>query len=351
MLGKHSVLTRNARDKLLSMLYTATAPEILPKIDAVKKHLYDLPGDCGPSPAPVPARLVLDDLTDNEWRQKDVRIALTEISRVVGEPFPKLIALRFSTPVLLFSSTDFRRLFPLNRERRFLLPSGLRSGLELQCVKARNPLNLMFDNAYYLIFPNYLQACLYYIETRGKVLNGLPVKLRFVNPKTHLAMLASPFFDRNTVSVPDTLPFGQRPRLDKLFVPGSTMGNLIERIQIESSSQNPECEAVEPLFKSLVAFSAVSPRQLMVVVRNLPFGLSKHTLPALLWNYDLVSTNPVKVLAHDPINQVHLQLLQFQTPQGAARFVRNFHGRKWDYSQHHKQETRFYDPILCEVVD
>ena len=49
---------------------------------------------------------------------------------------------------------------------------------------------------------------------------------------------------------------------------------------------------------------------------------------------------------------MNLTLIRFRDHDNATRFVRSFHGKKWQGSKSGLKEfKRLYEPILCEIVN
>lgn len=88
-----------------------------------------------------------------------------------------------------------------------------------------------------------------------------------------------------------------------------------------------------------------------VLVQNWPFGLSSIYISKLLWNYKLLDIINIKT---DIKQQLNIVLLKFDNHKDSSRFIRNFHGRKWDHLQLKSntinKEIIFYQPLLCETL-
>lgn len=265
--------------------------------------------------------------------------------------------------------SDFHNIFPINRERNYLLPGILRDGLLFEMVKGRDPFTLEFDGTYFLVFENHVQACVYAKETELKVINGLRVRWEFVDMNKSVRKMVTPWIDHihsnstekrslvsshsllaENISKSATLHQGQPIQsipLSKIYAPDKL--SIIQQITKLGNGDflSLDPHPSYPLLCKLID----SPQRLScVLVHNLPFGLSKHTLPRLLWNYDLAVRNAITTIASDILKERHVHLLRFQNPSSAIRFVRNFHGKKWDSMQHQNEEKKLYDPITCEIL-
>lgn len=354
----NSKLSKGASNRLLNLLYTTTSTEVATKVPIVSKYLYQQDEVSGNEKA---KRSILDGLMENEWRQKPLETAI--------EDLPKTSALRKKSNILKFkcqnsfiSYNDFYNIYPINRERKYYLSDELRKGIRFKVVKARNPVNLLPTGAYYLIFPNYKHACVYWMETVGKQINGFDLNLEFVGATaSELKYMSSPFLDS---SINDLLK-NHKLRIEKtvgntpiqnIFQLSSNKSYIIKQIMDlgKQKIENYQNIDVDPLYAPIVALIDTNSRIALVLVRNLPFGLSKHALPKLLWDYELAPlakfSNCFTTIINDPLNQVHLNLIRFANKENAQRFVRNFHGKKWESVQSEK-EKKFYEPILCEIVD
>lgn len=240
----------------------------------------------------------------------------------------------------------------MQRDRVYALPSELKHGIQFCAVKARNPWTLSFNHLYYLVFPSYIHAATYWLETRNKTINGFPLLLRFVSPMDHLPYMSSPFLDFQSLpsdNTPDATTRGSTSDLVDTFKSSPTKSNLLNQIQANVSNNSDN-------YESLSSFIDFSVRNACVLVKNLPFGLSKHALPRLLWDYDFPEHVPlsqcfVQVL-RAPLNQINLNLIRFKDHENAKRFVRSFHGKKWHGFRSDKERVkRLYEPILCEILN
>jgi protein PET54 len=331
-----SKLGKLASDTLSRLLYATKSQEISPKLGSVSRFLYEHNHP--------PSKSLLDDLLENDWKQRPVVDVLQDsaFNNVV-----KTNILRLSCPNSYISHGDFKNVFPINRERQFSLKDEYADGFPFQSVKARDPVTLLFQNAYYLVFQNHIHAAVYYKETVDKTINGINLKWEFVNlNKSHLRNLVSPYLGPNLPKSPI------KPSWDFESLFSSSPQKLAHLNTLLALPEN-NYKSTE-LFNNFHLLSSVldyNSRAITVLVRNLPFGLSKHTLPRLLWDYDLARSNPIIPLVNDPPKEISLNLLRFQSSKCANRFIRNFHGKRWDTMQHQQKEKKLYDPILCEVLE
>ncbi|ODV76975.1 uncharacterized protein CANTADRAFT_321000 [Suhomyces tanzawaensis NRRL Y-17324] len=352
-----SRLTKEASQRLANLLYASTSTEVASKVPIVTKHLY---GDLN-----THIKSALDGLMENEWNQIPTEAALD----LVPANAPKSNILQLKCNCSFLTRNDFLNLFPINRERRFLLPQELREGLKFQVVKKRDPLTLTFENAYYLIFPNHLQACIYYMETQHKAVNGLAMDFKFEElSRNKLKYIMSPFLGPDGLNLLQSMKQSNALNKHTIQNPFHEFQTPSQHISTESILKyaplkseilsqllklevDPKSKDVNPNYELLTQLTDASTRANSVLVRNLPFGLSKHTIPRLLWDYDLVRKSPITTIVNNPVKQTHIQLIRFENSASSERFVRNFHGKKWDTMQHHQDEKKFYEPILCEIVD
>lgn len=351
-------LSKGASDRLLNLLYTTTSTEIATKVPIVSKFLYQQDQT---DPSSRVGGSILDGLMENEWKQKPIESAVGDLPSVSAVR-KKSNILKFNCQNSFISYDDFYNIYPINRERRYYLSDELRKGLKFKAVKARDPTNLLHTGYYYLVFPNYKHACVYWLETMGKQINGVDLNFEFVSATANeLKYMSSPLLDS---SINDVLN-NQKIRIEKtvgntpiqnIFKYSQNKTALINQIIALSNEKRDNYETLDldPLYGPISDLVDTSNRVALVLVRNLPFGLSKHALPKLLWDYDLAPipkiSNCFTTIVSDPINQVHLNLIRFANRENAQRFVRNFHGRKWESVQSEK-EKKLYEPILCEIVD
>ncbi|OBA23419.1 hypothetical protein METBIDRAFT_34970 [Metschnikowia bicuspidata var. bicuspidata NRRL YB-4993] len=342
---------RIASDRLLNLLYKKTVPEAKPRIPAVKRVLYDdeFPSD--------PSQSVLDGLMKYQWRRKPMTDAIDKVCTTVPG-ISKSNVLRLGCKNAFVGKADLVNLFPIVAEREYLLDKPLENGLNFHFIKARNPISLLFLAAYYLVFPNFNQACVYYLETLGKQINGLDLDLQFLAlTSNELKRMASPVLENprpienfmyrseNYGSTPITDIFSSSP------IQLKTVEHLVECLKDRSLFVHQE---IDPLFTILGTFLGQSFRQRLVIVRNMPLGVTGPAIESLLWDYEFENEdNPqasITNLYSDASAQITIALLKFKDQRNAKRFVRNYHGRKWNKVTTRKEKS-FYEPILCEIAD
>lgn len=342
-----------AYNRLLNLLHAKTVPEIREKVSVMKRVLYDHES------SPDSETSVLDDMMHSPWEQKPMSMAVEEVEKSMPK-LSKSNILRLNCPIAQIGRADLHNIYPMIRDRRFALPELMRKGLNFHVVKARNPISLLFTGSYYLVFPNYNQACVYYLESKGKLINGFEVDLDFVYPnKTNLKYMGSPILHSkniNSIEGFDDLSekFKQLDSLD-LFRDSETQLKIIEELEKvkkdRSAFMNME---KDPLYEILEYFMDVPSRYNLVIVRNLPFGVTKPNLNQLLWNYEFATENnpqdSMGILHCSPATQVTLALMRFKDETNARRFVRNYHGRPWNKMSKSNVKP-LYESIRCEIVD
>lgn len=342
-----------AYDRLLNVLYSKTVPEIGHKMSAVKRVLYD------EEPVSHPETSILDDMMRGRKDQKQMldAMALTE-SRISG--IAKSNILRLNCPVAQIATSDLLNIYPSSQDRQFALPTDLSRGPVFHSIKARNPFNLQFLGSHYLLFPNYNQACVYYMESKGKVINGFEMDLDFVLPtENHLKHIGSPLLHLNNKVPTENLEqlsesYKQMACEDIFHASDRQLKIIAELNNIEKDRSTYQNLDTDPLYGIMRYFADIPSRYSTVVVRNLPFGITKPALNQLLWNYDFKTEenpqNSIRILHSDTISQSTLVLIAFKDVLNARRFVRNYHGRQWDKMSKLKLKS-LYEPIRCEIVD
>lgn len=280
-------------------------------------------------------RSVLDELMTNVWNQKPVADAVNDIQ--VGSKNAKLVhsnLLSFPCRNSFITNTDFYNVYPIVRERIYNLDTN--DGIKFIAIKKRHPKTLEFMDHYYLLFASYVDACVYYLETANKVINGIPMTLQFAPITANLPYMASPIYHRDYQGgdVDTNNPFTSIPSKHDLFT------------QIPNQSINDNYESIA----SLIDYKS---RQCSVWVKNLPFGIDNRNLLRLLWDYtfppDIPLSNCIKTVHADALRQVNINLITFGTPQDAKRFVQTFHGQKW-YQHQTSSITKLYEPVKCQVL-
>lgn len=278
---------------------------------------------------------------ENDWNQKPLSQAETDLPKLASTQI-KSNVLKFNCKNNYISGDTFRNLYPIKRERKYQLPPDIvQRGPALAAIKGRDPHDLRPLGLYYLIFEDFTQAAAYWLETLGKVTNGFDLNLEFTELSSkELSHISSPHLDKQAGI-----------EVQQNDGPDSMMALARERVT-DIQPSDPSSPLVYEL-EDVLTLSQYLIRKSTVLVKNLPFGLSKHALPKILWDYQLRHldySHSIHTVVNDPINQLHLKMISFADEQNARRFVRNYHGRKWDSVQTVK-EKKLYEPILCEVVE
>lgn len=336
---------KGSSQRLASLVKQAEG-DVSRKIPVVLRRLYELDPE-------EPTSSILEEVWDNGPKQKNPLQAREDVSKVVPDA-PKSNILRFECRNAYIGRRDFYNIQAIPRERLYSYPAALTKGLRFNVVKARNPANLLFNGAYYLMFQNHLQACLYYMETRDRVVNGFDLELEFVTPlEKHLSRIGSPILEELILrEYLKTLSL--RASFKDIFSKSEQKSRIIKELQQVEGFTDELVAEPHPNYSLLESFAGIPSRYQLVLVRNLPFGFSTLTLSTLLWDYaffDKVNLqNSWKDIICDPLTQTHLSLIHFGDEQSAMRFVRNYHGRRWDPISKNR-EKQLYQPVLCEIVE
>lgn len=359
-------------NRLLNLLFKETVPVTKFRLPLVKRVLYE--NDTSkPGQSSKRSSSVLDDLLQYEWQQKPLEKAAKDLRQLLPH-LPRSNVLRLNCPHTLINADDLHNILPRPKERHYVMNGPLKKGLKFHVVKGRNPLTLMFLGFYYLVFPNYIQACAYYLETKHKILNGLPIDLSFVAlDSLQLKHMSSPHFrpgqvlnqssqTQSSSDLPTSQTSPQTPNvasannaLDKVFKDSPIFLEVAKKLEQAGVNRSAYKKfEIDPIYQIMYSYLCVPERYSMVLARNLPFGISTAALERLLWDYEFsTELNPqasISTLHSDPESQATLVLLKFKDEKNARRFVRNFHGRKWDKMLSRKTKS-LHDPILCEIVD
>lgn len=301
-----SVDTKLLTHRLFDQLYNETT-KVTKKVPILENRLYD---------TKLPTKSILDELQINDWKQLPAIEAITDTENTL-----ETNVLSFNCPNSLLTESDFKNAYPQRIHRRYnhLID-------KFMVIKKRNPVNLMFENTYYLIFPSYLDASVYYMETKNKDLNGFPMKLKFQHLKPILSHLTSPYFHVLPDKINTKDPFKLVPELQQSL---QTLTND---------------------YKEISRFASYQTRKSYVLVKNIPFGLGKFTLQRLLWDYEfppsLKRHQCFRTIIRDQVKQVNMMLITFKNVNSAQRFIRTFHGQRLI----NKGSKRFYEPLYCEIV-
>ncbi|CAH2353303.1 hypothetical protein CLIB1423_10S01948 [[Candida] railenensis] len=335
-----SKLSKGASDRLLNLLYASSSVEIANKTPLVAKFIHDLPSASAVD-QPQPPRSILEDLTSNNWNRKPWSSVASDLPETSATQIRSNI-LKFKCKNNFISNDTFHNLYPIERERKYQLPTSLvKNGPPFFAIKGRNSLDLQPVGVYYLVFQSFSSAAAYWLETAGKVINGFDFKLEFMElTSKDLNQMSSPHISSS---------YGEQVRAPLIDHPHSVKSPKSQSLAKKEDLTYP--------YSLMLDYSMFEARQSMVLVKNLPFGLSKHALPKILWDYDLATSHDtgthedcITSVISDPVNQVSLTLIRFADRTNAVRFIRNFHGRKWESIQT-KKEKKLYEPILCEILD
>lgn len=329
--------------KLLNLLYQATSREVAPKVPMVKAHLFATDG------AELPAKLALDDLMENQWNQKPAVAALDH--PWIRKHSPTNV-LHIACPSSFLTEEDFVDVFPINRERQYRVPHNTKRGLDVKMIKLRHPLTLAFENLYYLVFNNAIEALLYVLETHNKTINGLRLRPSFVEPLAHVAKhWVLPWFVEKLplpLKIKDDIYLWPTPKIPLSIITRKLdyYRNLLT--QLDTATQKVDSDQPHPNLDIINTITHTDRRRRLVIVRNWPFGILPLTTNRLLWDYDVESMAPV---LSDITKNLSVHLITFTNPTQAQRFIRNYHGRKWDPIQWGHKEKPLHEPIQVEIAD
>lgn len=334
--------------ELLASLVKKAEADVSLKVPVVMRRLYELdPNESTTS--------ILEELINNGPKQKNILRSREDV-RALAPQAPKLNILRFECKNAYIGRRDFFNIQPVARERLYAYVQPLTKGLRFDVVKARDPLSLLFTGAYYLIFPNHLQACLYYMETRDRLINGFDVNLEFVSPvQKHLSRMGSPLLEpSNLLETLLSLTSAVKTSFENVFGKSTEKSLILEKLKELQDAKDDSIVEPHPNYKLLQRFLNIPSRYQLVLVKNLPFGVNNQIISSLLWDYRFLDvTKPEhswRDIVVDPATQTHLTLIKFGDEQSAFRFVRNHHGRKWE-PLNKEREKQLYQPVLCEILE
>ncbi|KAG7661771.1 uncharacterized protein J8A68_004719 [[Candida] subhashii] len=323
-------LPQEASNKLINLLYSRIATKVTPQLPKLRNILYDevstVQNDKLSSSDVTPVQRVLQTLGPELMTLKDKEDALNRVR-------PKITSniLRLKCPNSYITRDDFSRILPMRREQTYvpIMTDGSSlsiNAFEFLAVKERSNFDLSFQNAYYLIFANQLDACVYLEETRHRVLNGIRLNFQF-------AEITEDSLKR---IVPETLYYGTKNYSALVGLCTSVKSNQYT----SAPFQNYE------LLKNLVNFEH---RRRSVLVRNMPPGLTHSSLTSELWNINLHYNKPITVVRNDSTTESSVYLLHFTSIASAENFVNRYHGRNWDNFP--DRENGLHNPVLCEIID
>ncbi|RLV91300.1 hypothetical protein JA1_003955 [Spathaspora sp. JA1] len=294
-------LPNEASNRLMNILYSKTAPKVAPTTSTLTRTLYENTT----LDQPTTATTTYSDLISQplQLESQDLLDRYKPISNI----------LQFNCYNSYISKQDFLRVYPTNSRFKELFTVGK---VPLEVVKSRNPQDLSFNQAYYLVFPSKLLACIYLYETSTKMLNGVHLNFKFANlNQENLSNMSSTLINPKYSTL-----------LDKA-----------------SGCEDDNYEILQQLISR-------DERSKYVRIQNLPFNLKPGTIQKLLWDYNLPNSKVIPI-TKDLTNETNISLIKFNHIMDAQRFVRNFHGKKWDRINKKDPEIQFFEPILCEIVD
>ncbi|ODQ78606.1 hypothetical protein BABINDRAFT_162806 [Babjeviella inositovora NRRL Y-12698] len=294
---------------------------------------------------------------------KSITAAPQHIPYTVGQPQSHI--LHFRSKNSLLTKVDFINLLPSVEQSIYNTAELPNQRLEFEVVKARKPETLLFDNGYYLIFPSYEQACVFWSETFGKQLSGKEFRLVFASLSEHYQCIHS-----------------------------ETLGEVLPVLQ----SYLPELPAYFSHSEWETGYHPQAPRLVVkrtqcALVRNLPFHVTADSIRNTLWDYDFYNTprslqsllkgekltmEPTQHIFQHRKSNSNIWLLRFANHSNATRFVRSFNGTQWyannnialnnffklsgkrvsetgesvteEYATEH-DEGKYTEPLLCEILD
>lgn len=176
---------------------------------------------------------------------------------------------------LSFQKTDFERLLP-DKSLRVGSYDPKLDEIKFEVTRARNPTNLTKWMGYFLTFESKDAALVYYQETLGSELCGMPLRLKFV--ESNIRGFHSPLLDS---------------------VPGLS-------------------------------------RRSHALILGLPYGYSELSILRVLWDYDLIDED-ARAVQKMPVDKIRYGgnpfLLRFNSEEESERFVRDYHNTIFPYSE------------------
>lgn len=324
-------ISEEASNKLISLLYSRAAHKVSPKVQRARQILY---GEANTGKSSNTSRVQSIDEDHAQTLLGSGLMTLQPQEEALFSVWPKIQSniLKFYCPNSYITREDFIRVYPPPRQQRYepIVSESLTESklmFDFQVVKERNAFDLAFGNAYYLIFPTQLAACVYMKETEYKMLNGFHLKFEFAPINTTTLNKIAPELlysgdEDYAMAIQKCVDMEVKPHVGVQFDNYDVLKELID----------------------------YEKRQRTVLVENLPFGLKMSALMRLLWNYRL---------DYEPLNEVYrnikmdrsVHLLRFTTRTEALHFVNNFHGKRWDILQFREKETPLNYPLSCEILE
>lgn len=265
---------------------------------------------------------------------------------------------RFKCPILYITKNDILKSIPTTSSSflgSFNNVNGLKNLNRFELIKKRDyRINtnqaLKFLGEYYMIFENQLLANQFINQTTTKpsetetetetdvgvgvgiIMNGMKINFEIIklNESILKTMSNEKISDFNKIN--EILSIIDNPNTDTDF----NFDVDVDVFQILNNWLN---------------HNSSRRRNNYVLVQNWPFGLSQKYISKLLWNYKLLDIITIK---SDIKQQLNIILLKFDNYKDCLRFIRNYHGKKWDHlqlkSNNLNKEIIFYQPLLCETL-
>ncbi|KAG5420046.1 hypothetical protein I9W82_001926 [Candida metapsilosis] len=308
--------------KLMNLLYreTASSIETSQAIPQITRQLYNEP-DLEPESV----------FTTTSTRRK---LPATDALKVDTESIPSNI-LSFKCPLSFITKQDFQNLLPKEHN----LTYALNPINNFEVVKKRSDDLLQFQNEYLLLFKSHLNARVYQLETRGKLINGLQFKTQY-QPIDIIDELVPP----------------------KLQVPNhQSLVDQIKALESQAKAESTPFSSYDESYPILSHIINAPNRAKSILIHNWPFGLKENLVIESLWNYNLAVNydmdpnavkSPIEPIYSNIMQGVNIIKMNFKSEHDALRFIRNFHGTKWLKLQNFRkvEEKVSYLPLHCETL-
>ena len=246
--------------------------------------------------------------------------------------------LSFKCPLLFITKQDFQNLLPKDHN----LTYALNPVNNFEVVKKRLGEQLQFQNEYLLLFKSHLNARVYQLETKGKLINGLQFKTQY-----------QPIDIIDELVPPKLQVANHQSLVDQIKVLESTAQSTTEPAPL-----SPCYDESYPILSHLID---APNRAKSILIHNWPFGLKEDLVIESLWNYNLAVKydqdpnaveSPIESIYSNIMQGVNIIKMNFKSEYDALRFIRNFHGTKWLKLQNFRkvEEKVSYLPLLCETL-
>lgn len=308
-------------EKAFRLLYKASSHVVRPKVNPLAARLLQ-----GQKELPS-----LTSLMGSE--PKDIQDAPLELGLLSNRKIETNM-LKISTKNCFLKRQDTEKLLPPRFEQTFNYDR-----IPFDFVKSRDPKNLDFNNAYYLLFPDFANAAAYWLETRYKSLNSQRISLQFSDPIKEI-----PFMYFDSIQHLKRSKYLNVKQEDKAASDFLSIGSTSKQPPFPASPGSlPGVPSHKPLLRDRDALPSIV-RENVVLLKNVAGHMTQEEWLEILFDYDTyeVEEEAVRRITNDDFRNTWCVV--FSNRREAERCVFQFNGT------HLYNDQRM--PVICaETLD